>query len=40
MSLKYIGVFHSEFAGLGETAKNLGLGESIEVQINRCVTPI
>lgn len=25
------------FAGLRETAKNLGLGESIDVQINRCV---
>ena len=29
-------VFHSEFAGLRETAKNLGLGDSIEVQLNRC----
>ena len=29
--------FHSEFAGLQETAKNLGLGECIDVQINRCV---
>lgn len=29
--------FHSEFAGLRETAKNLGLGDTIEVQLNRCV---
>ena len=28
-------VFHSEFAGLRETAQNLGLGDSIEVQVNR-----
>ena len=27
--------FHSEFAGLRETAKNLGLGDMIEVQLNR-----
>ena len=29
--------FYSEFAGLRETAKNLGLGDTIEVQLNRCV---
>ena len=28
---------YSEFAGLRETAKNLGLGDTIEVQLNRCV---
>ena len=27
--------FHGEFAGLRETAKNLGLGDIIEVQLNR-----
>ena len=28
--------FHSEFAGLRETAKNLGLGDMIEVQLQNC----
>ena len=33
-------VFHSEFADLRETAKNLGLGVMIEIQLNRCVNDL